>query len=260
MAHYTKRLESQGGSRKGWIALAVAAVVGVVFFVALRGGGGPAVGPTAPPADSVFREILAFRSEGFFEDALGLAQEMAVEPAYAGTPWADSASALVVALQDTIAIEEVLGASRAKWTYSLSNDPADGADISLARIASDNSFAFLPPNDEPQFATLSIRDHPRYARQIYFEIERGSIICSSLAGCDIGIQFDDGPMETWRATRTGDFASNMIFIEGYEEFVPRLRTARIVRIRPEIFQQVAPLLEFDVGGFVYELYGLDARQ
>jgi len=163
-------------------------------------------------ADSILGAVRAARAEGDFVGAVEMAEELATEAAFAGTSWADSANALLGPLRDTLAIEETLGVSRAKWSYNRSADVETSRDVFHAQVESENTVSLAAPYDGEQRGALFFRTHPRYGRQIYLQLERGSLVCASIGRCQVGVQFDDEAQVQWEATRTGDFSPQMIFL------------------------------------------------
>jgi hypothetical protein len=208
-------------------------------------------------ADSLLGAIWSARAEGDFAGALAAAEELATGAAFAGTAWADSGNVLLQPLRDTIAVEEVLGQSRAKWSYNRSSDLETQRDVFHAQIESENVVSLAPPYEGDQRGALYFRTHPRYGRQIYLELERGSLICPSFGGCTVGVQFDDEPQQQWEATRTGDLSPQMVFLLEHDAFVQRALQANTLRIQPTAFPAERPVFEFDVSGFVYELYSTE---
>jgi hypothetical protein len=234
--------------------------VGVgLFFVMTGGGDGPdrATLLLNARADSLLGAVRSARAEGDFASALEAAERLTTEASFAGTPWADSASALLAPLRDTLAIEETLGQSRAKWSYNRSSDLETSRDVYHAQIQSENTISLAPPYEGEQRGALYFRTHPRYGRQIYLELERGSLVCPSLGRCVVGVQFDDEPVIQWEATRVGDLSPQMLFILEHDTFVQRVLEANSLRIQPTIFPAERPVFEFDVSGFVYELYSTE---
>jgi hypothetical protein len=204
-------------------------------------------------ADSLLGAVRAASTEGDFAGALEMAEQLA-SATYAGTPWVDSANALLGPLRDTLAVEEALGASRAKWAYNRSTDLETSINVYHAMIESENLINLSAPYDGEQRGQLYFRTHPRYGRQIYLQLERGSLVCPTFGGCTVGVQFDDEPQIQWEATRTGDLSPQMVFLLEHDAFIQRVLEANTLRIQPIAFPNERPVFEFDVSGFVYELY------
>jgi hypothetical protein len=243
------------------VAIGVGAVVVAagLFVLLSRGGGGTdrAAELLAARGDSLLGAARSAGAEGDFAGALEAAEALATGAAFAGTPWADSANALLGPLRDTLAVEETLGQSRAKWSYNRSSDLETSRDVFHAQIESENTISLAAPYEGEQRGALYFRTHPRYGRQIYIQLERGSLVCPSIGGCEVGVQFDDEPQVQWDATRVGDLSPQMLFILEHDTFIQRVLDTDRLRIQPTIFPQERPVFEFDVSGFVYDLYSTE---
>lgn len=145
-------------------------------------------------------------------------------------------------------------ADAAKWTYSSPTDPMASRPSRNATIDSENAVEFSFPYEGPQHATLMLRNHPSYGRDVILYIREGQILCSSFAVCTIRVRFDDGPAERWTGVGPADNSSTTVFIRNYSRFLQRMRNARVVRIQIPVYQQGEPVFEFRVGGFDNDRY------
>ena len=145
-------------------------------------------------------------------------------------------------------------ADAAKWSYSSATDPMASRPSRMASIDSENTVEFDFPYEGPQHATLTLRDHPSYGRDVLLQIREGQILCPSYEDCSIRVRFDDGPAERWNGVGPADNSSTVVFIRNYSRFLQRMRNAKIVRIQIPVYQEGAPTFEFRVGGFDHNRY------
>lgn len=138
---------------------------------------------------------------------------------------------------------------REKWSYSVSEDAMTGKSARSARIESENTVNFGFPYQGEQHAGLTLRDHPKYGRDVILAIEKGQFLCPSWDGCEVMVRFDDGQPQDWRASPAADNDSTVIFIRNADGFLQRMRSAKVVRVQPRIYQEGEPIFEFRVGGF-----------
>ena len=129
-----------------------------------------------------------------------------------------------------------------------------GATIYHASVSSTNAVNFGSPYDGEQHGQLTLRTDPKYGRDLIFSIERGQLLCRSYEDCQAMIRFDDGKPENFSGIGPADNSSETVFIRNYDKFLGRLRKAKIVRISMNIYQEGAPVFEFDVSGFSQEKY------
>jgi hypothetical protein len=79
------------------------------------------------------------------------------------------------------------------------------------------------------------------------EIERGQFM-ASVTGVQALARFDDGgPVKFW-ASGPADHSTTILFINDYGRFVAQLRKAKTVRLSTSVYQQGAPVFQFDVAG------------
>jgi hypothetical protein len=145
-------------------------------------------------------------------------------------------------------------ANAAKWRYSSDTDPMASRPSRTASIDSENTVEFDFPYEGQQHATLTLRNHPSYGRDVIVQIREGQILCPSYDSCSIRIRFDDGPAERWTAAGAADNSTTVLFIRNYSRFVQRMRNAKIVRIQIPVYQEGAPTFDFRVSGFDHERY------
>jgi len=138
--------------------------------------------------------------------------------------------------------------------YSADLDPMTGRTSRMARIESENTVEFDFPYQGAQHATLVIRNHPSFGRDVMLQIERGQILCPSYDECTVRVRFDDGSPERWMGAGPSDNSSTTVFIRGSSRFLQRMRAAKVVRIEIPVFQEGNPSFEFHVGGFDNQRY------
>ncbi|MBL0162174.1 MAG: hypothetical protein IPP82_00630 [Xanthomonadales bacterium] len=119
----------------------------------------------------------------------------------------------------------------------------------FALVSSTNTVNFQSPYSGPQHGTLLIREHPRHGKNIVMSIERGQILCRSYADCNVLVRFDDQKPTTYSGIGPADNSSESVFIRNYSQFIASLKKAKRVRISTNIYQEGAPVFEFDVSDF-----------
>ncbi|MFM2347524.1 MAG: hypothetical protein RL654_2277 [Pseudomonadota bacterium] len=136
-----------------------------------------------------------------------------------------------------------------QWTYDKSEDKMTGGATRHAFVLSTNTVNFSSPYSGEQHGRLSIRTDPKYGRDVIFSIERGQLLCRSYEDCDVLVRFDDAKPERFSAIGPADNSTETVFLRNYERFLGKLRKAKTVRISLNVYQQGAPVFEFDVSGF-----------
>jgi hypothetical protein len=137
---------------------------------------------------------------------------------------------------------------RGAWDYEIDEEPLAKGKVKRARVLSENTFSFGFPYEGEQHAMLTIRNHPRYGKDVILQIEKGQIVCSTYS-CPIAVVFDDGTPMRFEGNEPEDNSSETVFIPAYSTFMKRLGSAKTVRIGFTVFQQGSQVVEFKVKGF-----------
>ena len=136
-----------------------------------------------------------------------------------------------------------------QWIYSQDEDKMSSGITYHASVLSSNTVNFDFPYSGEQHARLTLRIDPRYGKDVIFHIEKGQILCHSYEDCNVLVRFDDGKAITFTAGGAADNSTETIFIRNYGKFVDKLQKAKLVRISTNIYQEGAPVFEFDISGF-----------
>jgi hypothetical protein len=163
------------------------------------------------------------------------------------TPDAEQSAASTTSSQTVAMPESNLPGSQ--WTFYHHEDAMKKGDIYQAQVSSSNTVDFSFPYSGAQHATLMLRTHPRYGKDLIFSIEKGQFLCPSYDGCNVLVRFDDGEAVNFSAAAPEDNSTDTIFIRNYSRFVEKMLKAKRVRIAANIYQEGAPVFEFDVSGF-----------
>lgn len=135
------------------------------------------------------------------------------------------------------------------WEYSQNEDKMSGGTTYHAHTVSTNTVNFDSPYSGDQHAVLILRNSSRQGKDVMFQIERGQILCNSYEDCEVLVRFDDEKATKYSAIGPADNSTETIFIRNYSRFVEKMRKAKLVRISTNIYQQGAPIFEFNVSDF-----------
>ncbi len=141
-----------------------------------------------------------------------------------------------------------------QWSYSASEDKMTGGTMYSAVVLSTNTVNFGFPYSGEQYGRLVLRTAQKNGKDVLFSIEKGQFLCRSYEDCQVNVRFDDGKPEIYAGVGPSDNSSDLVFIRNYEKFSSKLRKAKVVRISVNIYQQGAPVFEFDVSGFDQDKY------
>jgi hypothetical protein len=116
--------------------------------------------------------------------------------------------------------------------------------VHRAVVNSQNEVDFGFPYQGAQRATLQLRTHPRWGKEVILSIARGQFLCR-VQDCWVTVRYDDSPPWQYSATGPADHSSTALFIPDYADVVRTLKKSNRVRIEAQIYQQGSPVFEFD---------------
>ena len=151
-------------------------------------------------------------------------------------------------IQDESSINEVV---KGKWEYRDYEDKASGKTASKASLLSENKINLSFPYQGFQNGTLSVRNHPRWGKNIYLKIEQGQIL--SIDGYSFDnkyflVRFDDGDVKKWNYVGSSDQSSDIIFISNEKKFLKQLTAASKIYITINLYQDGQYTFVFDPKG------------
>ena len=122
------------------------------------------------------------------------------------------------------------------WVRSTWMDELSQEEVVQRRAQSESAFELRFPYAGPQYAALTLREHPRFGQDVILSIERGQIPCL-IRGCQVQVAFDDGEVESWRAVGPEDGGSTQVFLRNVGGFTRKLERAAQVRIAVTLFRE-----------------------
>ena len=150
--------------------------------------------------------------------------------------------------------EQRIAKAAALWSYSHRDDPMSKGITHIALLHSTNTVNFDFPYSGAQHGTLMLRTDPKYGKDVIFSIEKGQILCPSYDSCTVRVRFDEEDSTSYTAVGAADNSTETIFIRNYSRFVGKMMKAKRVRISMNIYQEGAPVFDFDVSGFNVDKY------
>ena len=139
------------------------------------------------------------------------------------------------------------GSPALRWAYSESSEPMGRGVIKTATVSSVNEIEFDFPYRGSQRATLQLRVHPKYGKDVILSVERGQFLCR-IDGCSVSVRFDQGKAQTFGALEPADHSSEYLFLSGYDRFLAGTLKSSRVYIEAQFFQQGSRVFEFNVAG------------
>lgn len=142
---------------------------------------------------------------------------------------------------------------KSSWDLVQHKDEMSGNFVNLARVRSTNTISLGWPYQGAQKGSLTVRKHPRWGTNVYFEVERGQLLCR-YDRCSITVKFDDAAPKKVSAVEPEDNNSTLLFIQNETNFINQLRKSKRVVIEFGMFQQGSQTLVFDTNGFPSEVF------
>lgn len=132
-----------------------------------------------------------------------------------------------------------------KWNYQESRDKMGRGTIKNAYVKSMNKLSFDFPYQGLQNATLQLRKHPKYGKDVIVSIDKGQFLCNSYNGCKVSVRFDNTKPIRYNATEPSDHSTTYIFIRNYESFVSRAKKSKKIYIEAEFYREGYRVMEFN---------------
>tara|TARA_Y100000589_G_C26971429_1_gene554741 strand:- start:51 stop:830 length:780 start_codon:yes stop_codon:yes gene_type:complete len=138
-----------------------------------------------------------------------------------------------------------------KWQYDNYEDIASGKVSYTAQLKSENQINLSFPYAGKQYGRLTIRNHPRFGKDIFLRIEKGQIL--SISGYSLDdkyflVRFDDGEVESYRYSESTSGSTDIIFITDEKKFLKNLSNSKKAYITINIYQDGQNTFIFDVKG------------
>ena len=142
-----------------------------------------------------------------------------------------------------------------KWKYLDFEDKASGKMTFSAYLISENKINLSFPYGGLQNGTLTIRNHPRFGKNIYFTIEQGQIL--SINGYSLDnkyflVRFDNKEVQDWRYSGSTSQDSDIIFISNEKKFIEKLLDSQKIYITVNLYQEGQKTFIFEVEGLKKE--------
>ena len=134
------------------------------------------------------------------------------------------------------------------WRYRSYVDEMSSKAVKTATLQSNAPFELDFPYQGAQHATIQLRRHPKWGKNVIFSIEKGQLTCD-VYECKIRVRFGDGQPVTYIAGRAEDGSSEVAFIPQYDGFLDRMRKVNSIRIEFSVYQGGNIVQEFNVRGF-----------
>lgn len=139
---------------------------------------------------------------------------------------------------------------RMRWNYHTETDAVSGKSSAAAEVISGDANDLHSPYGPGVRATLLVRRHPRYGRDVIVSIDRGQLLCRSYGNpCRIMVRFDDRPAMAFEGAAPSDHSSDTVFVRGHDRFVAELKKAKTALIELPLYQDGQRSWTFNVAGF-----------
>ena len=134
-----------------------------------------------------------------------------------------------------------------KWNYQETDEKMGRGKIKIAFVKSLNQFEFDFPYRRLQRATLQLRIHPKYGKDVILIIERGQFLCR-IRRCTVTVRFGEAKPQTFSASEPADHSTTVLFLRNYGRFVVNAKKVNKVYIEAQFYQEGTRVFEFDVSG------------
>lgn len=138
-----------------------------------------------------------------------------------------------------------------KWEYTSETDPMNGKINKYTSIIANEKLHFEFPYQGGSIATITIRKRAKDGLKILLQVSKGQFTCN-ISGCYVRVRFDDKPAYTVSAGMPADYSTDSLFLSQASKLVANMKTAKVMRIEAQFFQQGTRVMTFDVHGLEWE--------
>lgn len=194
----------------------------------------------------------AARTDGDWETAEMHADELRRK--HGETRAASTMRATLADVQEKAEAEREVRRMRDLWTYqkfAVEGGTQHSASLD-SKVEHDPESETRPP---PPDATLIFRRHPAWGESAYLVLAQSNLRCGP--PCTLKIRFDDAEPETYAGDPADTGTGPALFIVDRDRFLDALDGAQRVRVYLPPTEHLAPMFDFEVGGFDRERHLAD---
>ena len=147
----------------------------------------------------------------------------------------------VAAVADTVdemnkpKVETVVDSSvNNEWEYDSKDDEMTNSKSHFATILSDNGEVFAFPYEEEGGSHLmvTVRQTKKSGTDVILGISKGQF-----NGQYVSVKFDDNAAKKYKAYSADDGSLDVLFIDNAKDFIAKAKTAKIIKIEAEFYQE-----------------------
>ena len=139
--------------------------------------------------------------------------------------------------------------SKSFWNYFTSTDSASGKEYKVAQITSENTINLDFPYSGEQYATFTLRRHPRYGLDAFLSIRKGLILCNTYNNSYILLRADNGPVQRFGCNEPADNSSETVFVSGFGRVEQLIKRAKKLYVTITLYQAGDRTFEFKVQNY-----------
>lgn len=131
---------------------------------------------------------------------------------------------------------ETKSGQKTKWEYNESADEMSEKTTFFATLTSDNEVNFDFPYDGGSSLSITVRQDPKYGKDVYFRISKGQF--SNSYNGSVSVKFDNGSIEKYNCSGSSDADTGILFLNGnVSSFIKKLKTAKQIKVQASFFQE-----------------------
>lgn len=162
----------------------------------------------------------------------------------------EAENALTAADSNSIAgTSSTITESVSDWSTNTAHDEVRGKTIYYASVGSANEVEFDFPYNGGSTLRMTVRRHPKYGDDVYFDISKGQFICG-IETCHGTINYGDGP-RTLSLAEPEDNSSDTLFASNGSAVIANLKKAKHVIVEVPFYQEGNRQFTFETKGLVW---------
>lgn len=134
------------------------------------------------------------------------------------------------------------------WNYFEEVDEMTDKTAYFASVTSNEAAYFDFPYEGGSYLTLTVRKSPKFGNDVYIRISQGQFK-TAYDGTTIKVRFDDEPQFSVSCNEASDGSSDILFLNGFNKLVGKLRNHKTMKINAEFYQEGNHTFTFNIENF-----------
>lgn len=140
--------------------------------------------------------------------------------------------------------EEIAAPTPNTWQYANYDDETSGKKTNTIYLISNNVEQLEFPHQGGTYATMHLRKHPRFGKDVFISTNNGQLHCE-YNDCRVSVRFDNGEVTRYRATEPDDSSNTTFFFDNTKKMITSIQKSKKMYVELVFFSQGRKTFEFN---------------